>query len=658
MTVTANERSTAPVGPEPDQRFGAIAGYWRGLWPILLGIAFAMALHFALPQSIGPYRTRIVIDAGIAMILAVSLNIVNGMTGQFSLGHAAFLALGGYTAGMVTYYGSMLIWGSPAEHGGFLGAGQWLFAVACLVGGCVATLAGYVVGLPSLRLRGDYLAIVTLGFGEILRVILQQTNKVIDNVDALRAARLDQLVPPPVGGAVGFYGVPKYTSLFWVYAFLALMVIVAFRLKYSSLGRAMISVREDEFAAQAMGVNVARVKVLAFMIAAFFAGLAGGLFAHESGLIISPRDAGFQRSLDYVIMTVLGGRGSISGVMLAAMILTALPEMLRDFEQYRLIVYSLLLIGMMLLRPQGLFGIHEIWHFWPWLRRGQPVNETKRQGDQSSSAASLPVSPSPRLPVSDQPLLDVEKIGIAFGGLKAVEDFSIRLPHRALYGLIGPNGAGKTTVFNLLTGVYRAQGGRMMLDSRSLAGLKPHQIAAAGIARTFQNIRLFPGLNVLDNVRLAGQLRSSKGLLSTLLRTKRYRAQEAQIERRAYALLGLFELQHRALEPADCLSYGHQRHLEIVRALAAEPKVLLLDEPAAGLNTQEKRELAQAIRRIRDEFGVAILLIEHDMGLVMEICEQIIVLDHGETIAEGPPAAIQSDPLVITAYLGSEVDAE
>jgi branched-chain amino acid transport system ATP-binding protein len=256
-----------------------------------------------------------------------------------------------------------------------------------------------------------------------------------------------------------------------------------------------------------------------------------------------------------------------------------------------------------------------------------------------------------------EPLLQVQDIGISFGGLKAVEDFSVSLPRGALYGLIGPNGAGKTTVFNLLTGVYRATGGSMWLGTRSLAGLKPHQIAAAGIARTFQNIRLFPGLNVLDNVRLAGQLRNRNGLPGTLLRTAKYREQESALHDKAYRLLGLFDLQHRALEPADCLSYGHQRHLEIVRALAADPKVLLLDEPAAGLNSQEKRELAEAIRRIRSEFGVSILLIDHDMGLVMEICEQIIVLDHGVTIAHGPPAAVQNDPTVIAAYLGSEVES-
>jgi branched-chain amino acid transport system ATP-binding protein len=259
------------------------------------------------------------------------------------------------------------------------------------------------------------------------------------------------------------------------------------------------------------------------------------------------------------------------------------------------------------------------------------------------------------LPASDS-LLDIEAIGISFGGLKAVQNFSICLPQGALYGLIGPNGAGKTTVFNLLTGVYCTDSGRMELESQSIVGLKPHEVAAAGIARTFQNIRLFPGLNVLDNVRLAGQLRATHGLADTLLRTGRYRSQENEICERAYELLQLFDLQHRALEPADCLSYGHQRHLEIVRALAAGPKVLLLDEPAAGLNSQEKIELADAIQRIRDRFGVAILLIEHDMGLVMDICEQITVLDHGVIIAHGPPNVIQNDPKVIAAYLGSDAN--
>ena len=270
----------------------------------------------------------------------------------------------------------------------------------------------------------------------------------------------------------------------------------------------------------------------------------------------------------------------------------------------------------------------------------------------SNHASTTPLSAKP----AGSALLDVAGIGISFGGLKAVENFSVKLPLGALYGLIGPNGAGKTTVFNLLTGVYRATIGEMRLESRDLRGLRPHQIAGAGIARTFQNIRLFPGLNVLDNVRLAGQLRNRNGLAGTLLRTRRYLAQEKELHDRAFELLALFGLQNRAYEQADSLSYGHQRHLEIIRALASKPKVLLLDEPAAGLNSQEKLELAQAIRRIRSEFGVAILLIDHDMGLVMDICEQIIVLDHGVTIARGNPAEVQCNPAVITAYLGDETE--
>lgn len=355
----------------PGRQAGALLAWGRSLGPVVVGIALAAAVQATVPGLVGPYYARIVMDVGIAMMLAVSLNIVNGMTGQFSIGHAGFMTVGGYTAGMVTYYGSLLLWGSTARHGGAFGLGEWLFVAGCLAGGLASAAAGYAVGLPSLRLRGDYLAIVTLGFGEILRVVLQQTNPLLETPEALQAAGAAQWMPPPVGGAVGFDGLPKYTSLFWVYAALALTVLAAFRLKYSALGRAMLSIREDELATQAMGVNASRTKVLAFVFSALLAGIAGGLFAHESGLILTPKDAGFQRSFDYVMMAVLGGRGSITGVMLAAVVLTALPELLRDFEQYRQIVFALLLVGMMIVRPQGLLGLDEVWE--PWVRKRRRV---------------------------------------------------------------------------------------------------------------------------------------------------------------------------------------------------------------------------------------------------------------------------------------------
>ncbi len=274
------------------------------------------------------------------------------------------MAVGGYVAGAVTYYGSFVMWGSAAVHGGFLGGGDLLFLAGCVVGGLFAAGAGYLVGLPSLRLRGDYLAIVTLGFGEILRVLLQQTGDVI-----FVAAQVEQAsaftLATSLGGALGFSGIPFYTTVFWVYVMLAVLLIVAFRLKESSEGRAFLSIRENEIAAEAMGIDTTRYKVRAFVLAAFFAGIAGALFAHETGTTLNPRELGFQKSFDIVIMVVLGGMGSISGALLAAALLTVLPELLREFSDWRLVVYALTLIVMMRVRPQGLFGIREIWELGP-----------------------------------------------------------------------------------------------------------------------------------------------------------------------------------------------------------------------------------------------------------------------------------------------------
>jgi branched-chain amino acid transport system ATP-binding protein len=252
-----------------------------------------------------------------------------------------------------------------------------------------------------------------------------------------------------------------------------------------------------------------------------------------------------------------------------------------------------------------------------------------------------------------RPLLDVDSLSIAFGGLRAVQGFSLAMPERSLFGLIGPNGAGKTTVFNLLTGVYAPDVGAIRLGGQPITGLRPHQIAKAGLSRTFQNIRLFGELSVVENVQLAGALRGRPRLTSTLFRTAAAVRRERAAHREALELLELFGLQTRANEPARFLPYGHQRKLEIIRALATRPKVLLLDEPAAGMNPQEKRELAKTIQHIRHAFDVAVLLIEHDMGLVMEICEQITVLDRGEIIAVGTPGQVQADPRVIGAYLGA-----
>jgi branched-chain amino acid transport system permease protein len=354
----------------------ALSAIFGSAWPLVAGIVIAFVLQIVVAPMIGAFAAKMLLDIGIAIVLAVSLNIVNGFAGQFSIGHAGFMMVGGYTAAFITYYGSIKLWGSAEPHGGFMGSGDLLFLFSCVVGGLVASLAGLVVGLPSLRLRGDYLAIVTLGFGEIARVVVQRSGDVLYADQVGDKGWLE--LADNLGGALGFSGTPTYVSptpwkeetghagIFFAYLIVGIVLIVAYRLKLSSQGRALLAVRENEIAAEAMGVNTARVKVVAFVLAAFFAGVGGALFAHEFGNTLTPRELGFQKSIDIVIMVVLGGMGSISGAVVAAIGLTLMPELFRGFAEYRMIIYALALILVMILRPQGLFGIKELWETKVW----------------------------------------------------------------------------------------------------------------------------------------------------------------------------------------------------------------------------------------------------------------------------------------------------
>jgi branched-chain amino acid transport system permease protein len=364
----------------------ATVALWSTSWPMLAAIVVGLLANFAIGPLIGGYPANIFLQIGINIILAVSLTVVNGFTGQFSMGHAAFMAVGGYVAAGIVYYGSIRLFGTAEFAGGrlsytgidafegpLIGKGDFLFVAATIAGGLFAAGAGYVVGLPSLRLRGDYLAIVTLGFGEIVRVLLQGTKDQYQfaTLETARNAPIWEL-PFHMGGAHGFSLFPTYATLFWVWLWVVITLVFIYRIKASSTGRAFLSIREDEIAAQAMGINITKQKVRAFTLASFFAGVAGALSALYVSAI-NPVDGGFQRSFDFIIMVVLGGLGSISGAVLAAIILTILPEALRDLAQYRLVIYALLLILMMILRPQGLFGLKEIWEF-DWARRlvGKP----------------------------------------------------------------------------------------------------------------------------------------------------------------------------------------------------------------------------------------------------------------------------------------------
>jgi branched-chain amino acid transport system permease protein len=348
------------------QRIGAGPAALSSLWPLVLGVTIAWFLQQWIAPAIGPFYAKVVLDIGIAIVAASSLNIVNGFGGQFSIGHAGFMMVGGYAAAWLTYYGSIQLWGSPVLHGGFLGGGDLLFLCGCVLAGIVAAATGVLVGLPSLRLRGDYLAIVTLGFGEIIRVLIQRTGDVMNPHDAEQAGMAGTV--GHLGGSLGFGGVPTYTRIFYVYVFVTIVVVCAYRLKISSRGRALLAVRENEVAAEAVGINTARVKVQAFVMSAFFAGIGGTLFAHELGTTLNPQELGFQKSIDIVIMVVLGGMGSITGVVLSATILTIMPELFREFSSYRMPIYALALIIVMIVRPQGLFGIKELWDTALWRR--------------------------------------------------------------------------------------------------------------------------------------------------------------------------------------------------------------------------------------------------------------------------------------------------
>jgi branched-chain amino acid transport system permease protein len=339
----------------------------RSLVPVWAAIAFAIVLHGTGYLLEMPYVDRVVIECGIAIIAAVSLTIVNGFTGQFSIGHAAFITIGGYVGGFLSYYACLGLFDlSPAQMRSIeptmAGGAQWLLLLAAILGGTVAALAGWLVGLPSLRLRGDYLAIVTLGFGEIVRVLLQQTPQQLDTPEAFdKTNKLAMLYAPPVGGATGFADLPKVTNLLWTYLFVGATVLFAYRLKQSSTGRALLSIREDEIAAESMGINTAKLKVRAFMLAAFFAGVAGTLYAHLQGTVLTPKDAGFQRSFDVVMMVVLGGLGSVSGSVLAAIVITVANAFLTPLGPWRMILFAFILILMMIFRPKGLFGLNEVW---------------------------------------------------------------------------------------------------------------------------------------------------------------------------------------------------------------------------------------------------------------------------------------------------------
>lgn len=555
------------------------------------------------------YLTGVLTVICINVVATTGLAVFTGFTGLFSLGHAAFVAIGAYTAGILTYF-----YRCP-------------YPLALLAGALSAAAAGLLIGYPTLRakLRSDYFAIATLGFGEAVRVLLE-------NLDITQGAR-------------GLPGIAHYTSLPVAAASAAVVLLLARNLLQSHFGREAVAVREDHVAAEIMGVDVMRARMRSLLFSAAAAGFSGGLFAHYFNFI-QPAMFTSVLSTQLTAAVVCGGMGSLTGPALATAIFVGIPELLRVASMWRLVAYGALLVAIMVFRPQGLLGYRELsWKTLGW--RVRPV----RSGPVSESASPAPGG-GPEQPASSSPVLRLTGVSKRFGGVVACDRLSMELGRGEILGLIGPNGAGKTTVFNLITGVYPVQEGEIYFEGRSIRRLRPDRIARAGIARTFQNIRLFKNLSVLENVLMPVGHPPGYSLLDALLRSPRCLRREAELRQRALELLAQVGLEGYAGQRSDSLPYGLQRRLEIARALALRPRVLLLDEPAAGMNPEESRSLVDTVRSIHRSFGLSIILIEHHMDVVTELCDRIIALNFGALLAEGTPAAIQQNPLVLKAYLG------
>jgi branched-chain amino acid transport system permease protein len=603
--------------------------------------------------------------------LALGLNIVVGLAGLLDLGYAAFFAIGAYT------YGVAASWQVTPEWTSFWETFQWLGLVARFhedagdvvhfqvsfwlmmpAAAALTAFFGVLFGFPTLRLKGDYLAIVTLGFGEIVPIVVRNTPSVTNGAMGLNGVAAPQLF----GWSFGVDATPYYYVGLLLVAFL---ILTSQRLKFSRIGRAWMAIREDEVAAAAMGVNRVKLKLLAFATGAAFAGATGTLFVAKLQTA-TPDMFGFPVSVMILVMIVFGGIGSVWGVVLGALILQMLQSwFLIDLSQWlhalgRLVgvewlqrvelassielIFGVILVTMMLYRRDGLI---------PAARRVAPLSLE----EQSAPVTRGGFESLQGLGALDEtragPLLEIDNLTVRFGGLVALRSVALSVPAHSVLAVIGPNGSGKSTLFNVLTGLVPADEGSVRFAGADIRGKPPHVVLERGIARTFQNIRLFPNLTVRENVMIGMHARLHTGALGALLRLPKTHREEAAARERALEILAIFgnRLVPRADHIVSSLSYANRRRVEIARALASAPKLLLLDEPTAGMNPAETLELADQIKSL-NRLGLTIVLIEHKLAVVVNLADTVIVLDHGEKIAEGSPAEIRRDEEVIRAYLG------
>ncbi|MGV3729043.1 branched-chain amino acid ABC transporter ATP-binding protein/permease [Hydrogenophaga sp.] len=572
---------------------------------LVFGTGAVMAL------TVNPYYAFVLANVALLAVVGIGLNLLMGLSGQVSFGHVGFYAVGAYAVAILTSKAGLSFWLA------------WPIAVV------LAGVMGALLALPALRVKGPYLAMITIAFGFIVEHAIVEMRDLTGGQNGIMG-----IGSPTLGPVAGEQAV----------ALLALLSAVVVLAGYAWLSRgtwgaALRAVRDSETAAESIGLNPLAVKVVAFALSAACAGLAGGLFAPLSGFV-TPHTFGFVQSILFVLVVMLGGAGSVAGPLVGALIVGLLPELLSSLEEYRLLFFGGLLLLVLWAAPDGMVGLAQR----QWHRLLHRLRGARAVAWQPASAPE-----GFALPTRARQVLAAQGLTMQFGGVRAVGDLSLQARTAAVTSLIGPNGAGKSTALNVLSGYYQPTAGGFSLGGDTLTGRTAMRLARLGIARSYQTSQLFGSLSVEDNVALA----LNRGRLGPLLGDARLRSASARA--RARALLAWCGYAGAPQARAADLPHVDRRLVEIARALALDPEVLLLDEPAAGLSREDKTALAALLRRIADA-GLGVLLVEHDMALVMGISDHVVVLDAGQWLAAGTPAEVQANAAVQQAYLGASLD--